>query len=1153
MNNESSRSGLTSELEARIVALLLGEASDFERDELERLIEERQDVNDFRNQMQVVYGLLEHAAGDTPLALEIESGAGQIRDDDAGEQWKLSGDKRSAVLALFADPELSGVGSIVDADGDSPVEYQPGDVGATSGAVGLKPLLAKENTGPVAVKMTRALPVWLVAEYRVWASAACLLFLFGAVGILLRSSVDYDTTSSRIVMDSEVQEQSSAVADFEAYPSAGPPMGAARTPSPVVTAQPSDAAMSDERNWFGRAEVAISGEDDAVDNAKSERPQANVTLKRGILENEPSQEMNKELDADEGDSQSDSRNAAAVAASPARASSVLDLDQDIVEMEETESLSVNDRLNRDAAQKSLGFGYSSSATENSEDLQPSSQSASTRAPATVPKSGLFFSGVEQSNRASRSLGERGQVEKQNQPLVVNESVVDGVANGGYQSGQYQALGGLGGGGGGGFGGGMGGMGGGLGGSGFGGGGFGGGMGGGGMGGGGMGGGGMGGVILGDVDGGSLGGGMDREMEMGMEMGGAIAESGKSRGFSPFEVFDAEQRFGDKLQQQGQQQAAERVLEKSLESKRDKIASAAADPFGGNARDSKAKKKDSRGGRPSSEVSTLSKPSPSVSGPGPGLLGFGEADESGGEILQKFSKRVSGVDSNVARFKQAEGKSAVENNELAFDKIAKLDAEKAKDAQNRYSLKESAKNRKLAILGKKPARQTSVPREFSEMDAVVNGFSTFSLHVSDVSFKLAQAALNKGEWPDASRVRSEEFLNAFDYGDPMPTQNERVSCRIEQSIHPFLQQRNLLRVAMRTAAAGRSSSTPLRLTFLLDNSGSLERIDRQQTVRRAFAVLAQQLKPIDEVTLISFARQPRLLADRISGAAAGSLVQTIENLPSEGGTNLESALGLAFEKAQEQYQENAQNRIILLTDGAVNLGDASPERLADMIVTMRNRGIAFDAAGISADGLNDEVLEALTRKGDGRYYLLDSLESVDDGFAKQIAGALRPAAKNVKIQVAFNPERVGKYKLLGFEKHRLKKEDFRNDKVDAAEMAAAEAGVALYQVQAKPDGYGDIGTVSVRFRDLETGQMVEEIWPIPYETSVARSDFSSPSMKIATAASLFASKLKGGVMADTVDLKELASLLSSLAPEIRNNQRIRKLEVMIQQARQINGN
>ena len=146
-----------------------------------------------------------------------------------------------------------------------------------------------------------------------------------------------------------------------------------------------------------------------------------------------------------------------------------------------------------------------------------------------------------------------------------------------------------------------------------------------------------------------------------------------------------------------------------------------------------------------------------------------------------------------------------------------------------------------------------------------------------------------------------------------------------------------------------------------------------------------------------------------------LFQLVQNLPSEGGTNIEAALQLAFEKAQEQRADGAQNRIVLLTDGAVNLGNANPDSLAAMVTNMRNAGIAFDAAGISADGLNDEVLEALTRKGDGRYYLLDPIEATDDGFAKQIAGALRPAAKNVKVQIEFNPLRVGRYKLLGFEK------------------------------------------------------------------------------------------------------------------------------------------
>ena len=144
---------------------------------------------------------------------------------------------------------------------------------------------------------------------------------------------------------------------------------------------------------------------------------------------------------------------------------------------------------------------------------------------------------------------------------------------------------------------------------------------------------------------------------------------------------------------------------------------------------------------------------------------------------------------------------------------------------------------------------------------------------------------------------------------------------------------------------------------------MERIDRQQTLRLAFALLAQQLQPTDQVTLISFARQARLLADKVSGSQSDQLVQLIENLPSEGGTNVESALQLAFEKAREQQIDNAQNRIVLLTDGAVNLGDADPDSLSRIVLSMRDAGIAFDAAGISAEGLNDEILEALTRKGD----------------------------------------------------------------------------------------------------------------------------------------------------------------------------------------------
>lgn len=430
------------------------------------------------------------------------------------------------------------------------------------------------------------------------------------------------------------------------------------------------------------------------------------------------------------------------------------------------------------------------------------------------------------------------------------------------------------------------------------------------------------------------------------------------------------------------------------------------------------------------------------------------------------------------------------------------------------------------------------------------FSTFSLHVSDVSFKLAQDAFANGQWPDPDKVRIEEFVNAFDYNDPYPTQEEKVAARLEQAIHPFLQQRNLLRVSIRTAAAGRGASTPLRLTLLLDNSGSMARADRREIVRRAVSMLASQLQSGDSVTLISFARQPRLLAEGISAEDAATLLESVESLPSEGGTNLEAALTLAYEKAKENLLVGAQNRIVLLTDGAANLGDADPESLTRRIELMRAGGVAFDAAGIGTGGLNDEVLEALTRKGDGRYYLLARPEDADSGFAKQLAGAFRPAAGNVKVQLEFNPERVGSYKLLGFEKHRLATEDFRNDQVDAAELAAEEAGVAVYQFEPKADGRGDVGSVSVRFRDMASGEMVERRWPVLYQPNPPLAEEASESMKVALCAALLGARCRGGALGERIDVSVLSRIINGLPHQWKSRPEINHLREMLQKAHEL---
>lgn len=452
----------------------------------------------------------------------------------------------------------------------------------------------------------------------------------------------------------------------------------------------------------------------------------------------------------------------------------------------------------------------------------------------------------------------------------------------------------------------------------------------------------------------------------------------------------------------------------------------------------------------------------------------------------------------------------------------------------------------------PTKEQSL-KEVTQSETAVKDqpFSTFSLHVSDVSFRLAQAALAKGQMPDPESIRPEEFYNAFDYGDPAPAVGEKVGCRIEQSAHPFLQQRNLVRIAMRVPASGRGKGQPLRLTVLLDTSGSMEREDRSESVHRAMEVLASLLGPDDRVTLIGFSRQPRLLLDQIPGDQAAKLVDAVTHTPSEGGTNFEEALKAAGEQALKNHFKTAQNRIVLLTDGAVNLGNARPESLAVMVEKLRQKGVAFDACGVGAEGYNDETLEALTRKGDGRYYFLNRPEDADAGFARQLAGAFRPAAQNVKVQVRFNPARVAHYRLIGFEQHRLNKEDFRNDKVDAAELAAEEAAIALYQVEVLPEGEGELGEVSVRFRDATSTEMVERSWTAPFDAQARAFDKASPSMQLAGTAALLAEKLHGGAMANLIDLDALTPVVNGLRAQYAPQANVQALVTMFGQMQRMN--
>jgi Mg-chelatase subunit ChlD len=454
-----------------------------------------------------------------------------------------------------------------------------------------------------------------------------------------------------------------------------------------------------------------------------------------------------------------------------------------------------------------------------------------------------------------------------------------------------------------------------------------------------------------------------------------------------------------------------------------------------------------------------------------------------------------------------------------------------------------------VAGKKAPASAAIPQP--EVSTAENAFSTFSLNVSDVSFNLAAASLEKGLMPEAATVRSEEFINAFDYRDPEP-QGAPIGFVWERARYPFAQDRDLLRFSVKTAASGREPGRPLNLVLLLDSSGSMERADRVRILQECLKALVAQLRPEDRISVVAFARTARLWIDGMPGSQAGELPQRVGNLTPEGGTNLEEAMKVAYETARKHFLSEGINRVVLLTDGAANLGDVEPESLKKKVEAERKKGIALDCFGIGWEGLNDELLETLSRNGDGRYGFVNTPEAAATEFAGQLAGALHVAASDVKVQVEFNPKRVAAYRQIGYAKHQLTKEQFRDNTVDAAEIGAAEAGNALYVVQVNAAGEGPLGTVRVRFKVPGTTDYREHAWPLLYEGAARPLETSTYPLRLAGAASAFSEWLVSSPYAAEVTPDRLLTILSGAPEHFALDPRPKKLEWMIRQAKSLAG-
>lgn len=324
-------------------------------------------------------------------------------------------------------------------------------------------------------------------------------------------------------------------------------------------------------------------------------------------------------------------------------------------------------------------------------------------------------------------------------------------------------------------------------------------------------------------------------------------------------------------------------------------------------------------------------------------------------------------------------------------------------------------------------------------------STFSADVDTASYANIRRFIRYGQSIPTDAVRIEEMLNYFDYDYPDPEGEEPFSVTTEYSVCPWNEDNRLLLIGLKAKEIDFANRPSSNLVFLLDVSGSMYTDDKLPLVQKSFTMLAQNLDSRDRVSIVTYAGYESVVLDGVSGSDTAKIAAAISDLEAGGSTAGSAGIQKAYQLAEKNYIPGGNNRVILATDGDLNVGLTSQEDLTRLIEEKRKSGVHLSVLGVGTGNIKDNKMEALADNGDGNYSYLDSIYEAKKVLVDEMGGTLITVAKDVKLQVEFNPAYVSGYRLVGYENRILDKEDFHDDKVDAGEIGSGHAMTALYEL------------------------------------------------------------------------------------------------------------
>jgi Ca-activated chloride channel family protein len=465
---------------------------------------------------------------------------------------------------------------------------------------------------------------------------------------------------------------------------------------------------------------------------------------------------------------------------------------------------------------------------------------------------------------------------------------------------------------------------------------------------------------------------------------------------------------------------------------------------------------------------------------------------------------------------------------------------------------------------------------------IDAKSTFGMDVDTASYALARAYLSRGTLPPKAAVRTEEFVNAFRHdlatpdadglanagrvrdddrpaaGVATPAARDVFAIHTEIAPSPFGDEGHcLLQIGLKAREIPRSQRKPIALTFVIDVSGSMEQDGRLELVKKGLHLLLDQLTERDTVGIVSFESTGHRVLDPIDATQRDRIFSALDRLRPEGSTNVDQGLRLGYEMALSQLRPNAENRVVLCSDGVANTGVTDAKWLSARIAECKSKYVYLNCIGVGMGNHNDALMEQLADEGDGFCAYIDRIEEAKKLFVDRLTGTLLTVARNAKIQVEFDPAGVRRFRQLGYENRALAHRDFRNDRVDAGEVGAGQEVVALYEVElardalARDAGARDtnvpLAAVRVRYEDPDAGAVREQ------ERRVAVADLrptlqqATPRFRLSACVAEFAEILRLSVHARDGSLGAVERLAEPLVDELPGDPDVPEFVALVKQA------